>query len=59
MENTALLCDPYNVIITGVGGQGNVLISQLKSLSSWRAENQERYGLTPLRRTGIHTVSLI
>jgi indolepyruvate ferredoxin oxidoreductase beta subunit len=29
MENTALLCDPYNVIITGVGGQGNVMASRV------------------------------
>ena len=24
-----LPCDPYNIIITGVGGQGNVLASRL------------------------------
>lgn len=29
MDNTALLCDPYNVIITGVGGQGNVMASRV------------------------------
>ena len=28
MENT-LRCDPYNLIITGVGGQGNVLASRV------------------------------
>ena len=29
MEETTLLCDPYNVIITGVGGQGNVMASRI------------------------------
>jgi indolepyruvate ferredoxin oxidoreductase beta subunit len=29
MEKAALLCDPYNVIITGVGGQGNVMASRV------------------------------
>ena len=29
MEKTTLLCDPYNVIITGVGGQGNVMASRV------------------------------
>ena len=29
MEKTGLLCDPYNVIITGVGGQGNVMASRV------------------------------
>ena len=29
MNNKALLADPYNLIITGVGGQGNVLASKL------------------------------
>jgi len=29
MENTALPSDPYNLIITGVGGQGNVLASRM------------------------------
>ena len=29
MKNTSLPCDPYNVIITGVGGQGNVMASRV------------------------------
>ena len=29
MEKTQLFCDPYNLIITGVGGQGNVLASKI------------------------------
>ena len=29
MEGTTLFCDPYNVIITGVGGQGNVMASRV------------------------------
>ncbi len=29
MEETTLICDPYNVIITGVGGQGNVMASRI------------------------------
>ena len=29
MEKTTLSCDPYNVIITGVGGQGNVMASRI------------------------------
>ncbi len=29
MENVSLPCDPYNVIITGVGGQGNVMASRV------------------------------
>jgi indolepyruvate ferredoxin oxidoreductase, beta subunit len=29
MENATLLNDPYNVIITGVGGQGNVMASRV------------------------------
>ena len=29
MKNASLVCDPYNVIITGVGGQGNVLASRV------------------------------
>ena len=29
MANTSLAADPYNLIITGVGGQGNVLASRL------------------------------
>jgi indolepyruvate ferredoxin oxidoreductase beta subunit len=29
MEKTTLFCDPYNVIITGVGGQGNVMASRI------------------------------
>ena len=29
MEKATLLCDPYNVIITGVGGQGNVMASRI------------------------------
>ena len=29
MENATLLSDPYNVIITGVGGQGNVMASRV------------------------------
>ena len=29
MEKSSLLCDPYNVIITGVGGQGNVMASRV------------------------------
>lgn len=29
MERTALRKDPYNIIITGVGGQGNVLASRM------------------------------
>ena len=29
MEKATLLCDPYNVIITGVGGQGNVMASRV------------------------------
>jgi len=29
MQRTKLSCDPYNVIITGVGGQGNVTASRV------------------------------
>ena len=29
MKNAILPCDPYNIIITGVGGQGNVLASRV------------------------------
>ena len=29
MKNASLPCDPYNVIITGVGGQGNVMASRV------------------------------
>jgi indolepyruvate ferredoxin oxidoreductase beta subunit len=29
MKNVSLPCDPYNVIITGVGGQGNVMASRV------------------------------
>ena len=29
MANTSLAADPYNLIITGVGGQGNVLASRI------------------------------
>ena len=29
MQNATLLCDQYNVIITGVGGQGNVMASRV------------------------------
>jgi indolepyruvate ferredoxin oxidoreductase beta subunit len=29
MEKALLSCDPYNVIITGVGGQGNVMASRV------------------------------
>lgn len=29
MEHSELMCDPYNLIITGVGGQGNVLASRM------------------------------
>ena len=29
MKNAILPCDPYNVIITGVGGQGNVMASRV------------------------------
>jgi len=29
MGKATLLCDPYNVIITGVGGQGNVMASRI------------------------------
>ena len=29
MNNASLPCDPYNVIITGVGGQGNVMASRV------------------------------
>jgi indolepyruvate ferredoxin oxidoreductase, beta subunit len=29
MDNKALAADPYNLIITGVGGQGNVLASRI------------------------------
>ena len=29
MKNVNLPCDPYNVIITGVGGQGNVMASRV------------------------------
>ena len=29
MKNTSLPCDPYHVIITGVGGQGNVMASRV------------------------------
>jgi indolepyruvate ferredoxin oxidoreductase beta subunit len=29
MVNVSLPCDPYNVIITGVGGQGNVMASRV------------------------------
>jgi indolepyruvate ferredoxin oxidoreductase beta subunit len=29
MKNTTLLRDPYNIIITGVGGQGNVMSSRV------------------------------
>ncbi len=29
MQQTTLLSDPYNVIITGVGGQGNVMASRV------------------------------
>jgi indolepyruvate ferredoxin oxidoreductase beta subunit len=29
VEKTQLFCDPYNLIITGVGGQGNVLASKI------------------------------
>ena len=29
METVTLTQDPYNVIITGVGGQGNVLASKI------------------------------
>ena len=29
MQGQKLLCDPYNVIITGVGGQGNVMASKV------------------------------
>jgi indolepyruvate ferredoxin oxidoreductase beta subunit len=29
MRNAILPCDPYNVIITGVGGQGNVMASRV------------------------------
>ena len=29
MQGQKLPCDPYNVIITGVGGQGNVMASKV------------------------------
>ncbi|MBW2436636.1 MAG: indolepyruvate ferredoxin oxidoreductase, partial [Deltaproteobacteria bacterium] len=29
MKDASLPCDPYNVIITGVGGQGNVMASRI------------------------------
>ncbi len=29
MEKALLACDPYNIIITGVGGQGNVMASRV------------------------------
>lgn len=29
MQTEKLVCDPYNVIITGVGGQGNVMASRV------------------------------
>lgn len=48
MENSKLIKDPYNIIVTGVGGQGNVMasrvLSQMLSLKGYHITIGETFG---------------
>ena len=48
MENSTLLKDPYNIIVTGVGGQGNVMasrvLSQMLSIKGFHITIGETFG---------------